>query len=111
MLRGFSLSPTPRPRSALWRFLAYVRPYSATLAFATFCGILKFLLPATLAITQRFVIDRLVPQLVSANEHTDFSYRATMRYLGWVSAHLPRQWNASTPWAQLNILMGTLTVV
>lgn len=91
--------------------MQYVRPYSATLALATFCGILKFLLPASLAITQRFVIDELVPQVHAAKEHTDFSYRWTMSYLAWMGRLLPAGWNATSPWAQLNILMATLTVV
>ncbi len=104
-------SAEPAPRAALWRFLAYVRPYTALLAFAVFCGILKFLLPATLAITQRFVIDELVPRVGSGVEHTDFSYRATISYLQWTSTFLPPHWGTSTPWGQLNLLMATLVVV
>ena len=93
------------------RFLRYVRPYAGLLAFATFCGILKFLLPATLAISQRFVIDELVPRAGAKEEHTDFSYRGTLHYLRWAGEHLPAEWDASTPWMQLNILMATLVVL
>lgn len=102
--------PALVPASPLRRFLGYVRPYSAILAFAVFCGILRFLLPASLAISQRFVIDRLVPRSNAPAENTDFSYRWTMSYLDWMSAQLPAAWGVGTPWGQLNILMITLVV-
>ncbi|MEJ7808688.1 MAG: ABC transporter ATP-binding protein [Telluria sp.] len=97
--------------SGLRRFLGYVRPYAGLLAFAVFCGILKFLLPASLAISQRFVIDHLVPQSRADAGHSDFSYRWTLNYLEWAAARLPASWHATTPWGQLNILMTTLVIV
>ena len=41
--------PTLRRRS-LRRFLAYVWPYSGLIARATGCGMLKFILPSTMAL-------------------------------------------------------------
>lgn len=88
-----------------------MRPYLGLLALAVFCGVLRFLLPATLAISQRFVIDELVPRAGAGAEHTDFSYRATISYLEWASTFLPAHWGTTTPWGQLNLLMATLVVV
>ncbi len=100
----------------MWRFLQYVRPYSGLIAAAVLCGTLKFVLPASVAIVQRFVIDRLVPitQFAGApvaHAKSDFSYRWTLDYLNWAGARLPSSWQAGTPWGQLNILMATLVVV
>jgi ABC-type multidrug transport system fused ATPase/permease subunit len=72
---------------------------------------LKFILPASIAIAQRFVIDRLVPTLQTQHEQTDFSYRGTISYLEWASTQLPARWGTNTPWGQLNILMFTLIVI
>ncbi|HEX8237784.1 MAG TPA: ABC transporter ATP-binding protein [Abditibacteriaceae bacterium] len=103
-------SPSPAAtRSSLWRFIAYVRPYSGLIGFAVFCGIFKFVLPASIAIAQRFVIDRLVPSFQAAHDKADFSYRGTLQYLNWLGTHLPA-W-AGTPWGQLNLLMITLIVM
>ncbi len=98
----------PTPRSSLMRFLQYVRPYSGIIYFAILAGMLKFILPASLAVTVRFVTDRLVVD--GAKEKGDVSYAFTLRYLDWAGAHLPGAlWR--TPWGQLNLLMGTLFVV
>jgi hypothetical protein len=55
-----SASPVPRRRS-LPRFLGYVWPYSGLIARATGCGMLKFILPSTMALWFRLLSDRLVP--------------------------------------------------
>lgn len=96
--------------NSLRRFLAYVKPYWRALALATSCGILKFLLPATMAIALRFVIDHLLPHGAGAGEATDASFQLTLNYLNWLSAKLPASWHADTSWGHLSILMITLTV-
>ncbi|MBV9468725.1 MAG: ABC transporter ATP-binding protein, partial [Abitibacteriaceae bacterium] len=98
-------------RPALRRFMAYVWPYAGLISFATFCGILKFILPASLAIAQRFVIDKLVPQTQVSHEKTDTTYRWTLSYLQWLAHVLPARWGLNTPWGQLNLLMVTLVIV
>ena len=100
-----------RPGSSLRRFLRYVKPYWFLILCATLCGTLKFLLPTSIAIAQRFVIDQLAPQVQSDHAQTDFSYRWTVEYLQWMGAKWPRAAGASTPWGQLNILMVTLVVI
>jgi subfamily B ATP-binding cassette protein MsbA len=105
-----SASDYPSPRSSLRRFLAYVKPYWRLLALATSCGILKFLLPATMAIALRFVIDHLLPHGAGAGAATDASFQLTLNYLNWLSAKLPASWHADTSWGHLSILMITLTV-
>jgi len=96
--------------SSLRRFLAYVKPYWRSLALATSCGILKFLLPATMAIALRFVIDHLLPHGAGAGDATDASFQLTLNYLNWLSAKLPAGWHADTSWGHLSILMITLTI-
>jgi subfamily B ATP-binding cassette protein MsbA len=108
----FETAASPvKPRSSLRRFLRYVKPYWFMIACATLCGTLKFLLPASIAIAQRFVIDRLAPQLQIDHAQTDFSYRWTVDYLGWMGQRLPPAWGSATPWGQLNILMVTLVII
>ena len=108
---SFMTSPqTQSARSPLMRFLGYVKPYTPILIIAVACGILRFLLPASLAISQRFVIDKLVPQKGAPIENGDFSYRWTLDYLDWMSRQLPADWKSGSPWGQLNILMATLVV-
>jgi hypothetical protein len=51
----------PPRRRSLRRFLAYVRPYYGMIARATGAGMLKFVLPSTMALSLRFLTDRLVP--------------------------------------------------
>ena len=104
-------TPSVPPRSSLVRFLGYVRPYGGLIAIAVMCGILKFVLPASVAISQRFVIDELIPNVQARHGQSDFSYRGTLNYLQWMSERLPAHWQPNTPWGQLNILMATLIVV
>lgn len=95
--------------SSLVRFLGYVRPYAGLISMAVFAGILKFILPASLAVALRFVTDKLVPNRVQEGA-VDVSYTFTLNYLSWAGSQLPGAfWN--TPWGQLNVLMGTLFVI
>lgn len=95
--------------SSLVRFLGYVWPYAGLIASAVFAGILKFTLPASLAVSLRFVTDRLVPTGRADNVH-DVSYAFTLNFLEWGARLLPGAfWR--TPWGQLNILMGTLFII
>ena len=105
-----SVAP-PAPKSALRRFMAYVWPYSGLLGAATGCGVLRFILPASLAIAQRFIIDKLVPQTSVSHEKADVTYRWTLTYLHWLSGLLPARWGLNTSWGQLDLLMLTLTVI
>ena len=95
--------------SSLMRFLGYVWPYAGLISGAVFAGILKFTLPASLAVSLRFVTDRLVPTGRAEGSH-DASYAFTLGYLNWAASLLDGEfWR--TPWGQLNILMGTLFVI
>ena len=91
--------------------MGYVRPYAGILAIATFCGILRFFLPASLAVSLRFVTDRLVarPGVEMGNE--DISFRWTVAYLDWLSGRLPPAWGMATQWGKLNLLMITLVII
>jgi len=101
----------PPPRSSLRRFLAYVKPYWRLLVVVTSCGILKFLLPATMAIAMRFVTDHLLPHGDGAGVATDPSFQLTLQYLNWLSAKLPVTWHSNTSWGHLCLLMITLTII
>ena len=95
--------------SSLVRFLGYVWPYWGLIASAVFAGILKFILPASLAVSLRFVTDKLVPTGRAEGAH-DASYAFTLNFLNWAGDWLRGAfWH--TPWGQLNILMGTLFVI
>lgn len=49
-------------RRSLQRFLAYVGPYRATIALATACGVVRYLIPLALPWTLKIVVDEfLVP--------------------------------------------------
>lgn len=100
-----------RSNSSLRRFLAYVKPYWRLLVLATSFGILKFLLPATMAIAMRFVTDHLLPHPPGMKEASDPSFQLTLSYLNWLSPKLPDTWNANTSWGHLCILMVTLTIL
>lgn len=93
------------------RFLRYVRPYAWLIIGATLAGVLKFTLPAALAIALRYMTDRLVPQAGAAVRPADPVFRATEQYLAWVASHLPADWHATTPWGIFNIMAATLLVV
>jgi subfamily B ATP-binding cassette protein MsbA len=81
------------------------------LVLATSFGILKFLLPATMAIAMRFVTDHLLPHPPGMKEASDPSFQLTLSYLNWLSPKLPDTWNANTSWGHLCILMVTLTIL
>ncbi len=66
--------------SSLMRFLGYVWPYAGLISGAVFAGILKFTLPASLAVSLRFVTDNLVPTGRAEGSH-DASYAFTLSYL------------------------------
>jgi ATP-binding cassette, subfamily B, putative efflux pump len=101
--------PTPRRRS-LPRFLAYVWPYSGLIARATGCGMLKFILPSTMALSFRFLTDRLVPaHTSSAPAPQDIIAAALDRYLSWFGGVLGPFW--SSPAGAFHLLMLTLVVV
>jgi subfamily B ATP-binding cassette protein MsbA len=93
--------------------LGYVRPYANLILLATFCGIFKLCVPATMAIAQRYVVDELVPNLNGGTPpaHQDFSYIWANTFIKWVGRCLPQSWHASAPWGQLNLLMIALTVI
>ncbi len=98
-------------RSPLRRFLAYVRPYHRLIALATVCGMAKFILPSTMALTLKFITDRLVvPAAGAAGSGTsDIIARGFDAYLGWATRLLPAGWRSS--WGAFNILVVTLVVV
>ncbi len=107
-----SSAPPPRAdrRSSLRRFLGYVWPYSGLIARATGCGMLKFILPSTMALSFRFLTDRLVPAQTQAGpEPQDVIARGFDRYLSWAGAHLGPYW--STPRGAFDLLMLTLVGV
>ena len=98
------------PRSPLRRFLTYVRPYHRLIALATVCGMAKFILPSTMALTLKFITDRLVPN-AAANGSTssDIIARGFDAYLAWATRLLPVEWRSA--WSAFNILVVTLLVV
>ncbi|MDF2440115.1 MAG: ATP-binding cassette, subfamily putative efflux pump [Abditibacteriota bacterium] len=98
------------PQRALRRFLGYVKPYAGLIWLATFCGIFKLCVPATMAVAQSYVIDELVTREGSP-PRTDASYRWSVAFIDWTTSHLPAAWNAHTPWGQLNVMMVTLTII
>jgi subfamily B ATP-binding cassette protein MsbA len=81
------------------------------IATATICGITKFLLPATLAVSLRYVTDELMAKNDAAQEVTDPSFRWTLSYLKWMSELLPPSWGATSPAGTLNVLMITLVII
>jgi ABC-type multidrug transport system fused ATPase/permease subunit len=99
----------PRRRS-LPRFLGYVWPYSGLIARATGCGMLKFILPSTMALSFRFLTDRLVPaHTESAPASQDVIAAALDQYLTWFGAWLGPFW--TSPAGAFHLLMLTLVVV
>jgi ATP-binding cassette, subfamily B, putative efflux pump len=97
-------------RRSLRRFLSYVWPYYGLIARATAAGMLKFILPSTMALALRFLTDRLVPSAQSTdNAPQDVVARGIDSYLSWFGALLGPSW--STPWGTFDILMLTLVVV
>src|SRR2546427_13180653 len=99
-------------RRALVRFLSYVRPYARLIALATVCGMAKFILPSTMALTLRFITDRLVAPATGRGGDggsRDVIVRAFEAYLGWATQRLPAA--SRTPGAAFNILVGPLLVI
>jgi ABC-type multidrug transport system fused ATPase/permease subunit len=111
-----SASPAEPVRSlaerghSLSRFLAYVWPYSGLIARATGCGMLKFILPSTMALSLRFLTDRLVPaQVTAAAPPSDIIAASFDRYLSWFGNILGPFW--ATPEGAFHLLMLTLVIV
>ncbi len=113
-------SPPPDPhRKSLRRFLAYVKPYWVLIVLATLCGIMKFLLPSTMALSVKYLTDRLAPAvgLPAPNSATnpeaksDIIAQGIDNYIQWTAAHLPGTWRATGSWGTFNILMFTLIVL
>jgi ATP-binding cassette, subfamily B, putative efflux pump len=100
----------PIDRHALKRFMGYVRPYSRLIVMATLCGMAKFILPSTMALTLKFITDRLVAPVGGAHESgsRDVIVRAFEAYLAWATALVPA-WRSS--WGAFNVLIVTLVVI
>jgi ABC-type multidrug transport system fused ATPase/permease subunit len=97
---------------ALVRFLAYVRPYARLIALATLCGMAKFILPSSMALTLKFITDRLVTPGAGSGiggNSSDVIVRGFEAYLGWATKLLPAAWRTS--WGSFNILVVTLIVI
>ena len=102
-----SASPPARP---LVRFLRYVWPYYGLLGRATVCGMLKFILPSTMALALRFITDRLVPGATQAqSQPQDIVARGIDRYLSWLGGVLGPWW--TTPCGAFELLSITLVGV
>lgn len=121
---ALSAAPPPLParRRSLIRFLAYVWPYSRLIALATGCGMLKFVLPSTMALSFRFLTDRLVPapgaeglnrigtgQARGAEPTGDIIAASFDAYLAWLGEQLGPFW--STPAGAFHLLMLNLVLV
>lgn len=105
-------SPSPRSGASLRKFLTYVRPYLGLIILATLCGMVKFVLPSSMALTLKFITDRLVGRLGGPERPSgsdDLIVRGFEHYLDWVSARLPPEW--ATAWGSFNVLMITLVGV
>jgi subfamily B ATP-binding cassette protein MsbA len=97
-------------RRALTRFLAYVRPYTRLIVLATLCGMAKFILPSSMALTLKFITDRLVTTgTASDSASSDIIVRAFEAYLAWTARFLPSAWRNS--WGAFNVLVVTLLVI
>ena len=99
------------PRHSLHRFLDYVWPYSGLILRATGVGMLKFVLPSTMALALRFLTDRLVPAqtAVVAPPPSDIIAATLDRYLSWLGHILGPFW--ATPEGTFHLLMLTLVLV
>src|SRR5207253_4860122 len=102
----------PTNRRALVRFLAYVRPYTRLIGLATLCGVAKFILPSSMALTLKFITDRLVAPTAgspSGANSSDVIVRCFEAYLAWATHRLPAAWR--TAWGSFNVLVITLVVI
>ena len=98
-------------RKALRRFLRYVFPYSSLIIAATLCGIVKFLLPSTMALSLKYLTDHLATSTSHLKTSSDVIARGLDAYVHWVSRQLPASWQADSSWGAFNVLMVTLAVV
>lgn len=104
-----------RRDATLSRFLAYVRPYWSLLLGATVAGMLKFVLPSTMALALRFITDRLVStagegaSAAARAGPSDAVARCLDSYLTWLGGRLGAGW--LSPWGNFNLLMLTLVGV
>jgi len=73
-------------KSALRRFLLYVKPYRWLVAGAACMGILKFCLPLLFPLVLKFITDDVLGQ---SGMPSDGISRAMRTYAHWVSSHLP----------------------
>jgi subfamily B ATP-binding cassette protein MsbA len=98
-------------RRALVRFLAYVRPYTRLIVLATLCGMAKFILPSSMALTLKLITDRLVAPAAAARSDgsSDVIARGLEAYLAWATQLLPAAWR--TAWGSFNVLIITLLVI
>ena len=96
-------------RHPLWRFMGYVHPHSSTIVLTLISGLLKFLLPLTMAVSVRFLTDRIA-KAPGTPDDTDWSFQFTERFLIWFSGVLPWRIDPDSPWGLFNLLMVTLTL-
>ncbi|MEO8204628.1 MAG: ABC transporter ATP-binding protein [Chthoniobacterales bacterium] len=96
-------------KSSLFRFLRYVYPYRWLVAGATICGTLKFALPASLAISLRFVTDRLAH--TPDNHPKDALFKWTESYLHWLGGLFPASWHLTSDWGEFNLLGATFFIL
>lgn len=105
-------------RKALKRFLRYVIPYWPLIGGATLCGIMKFVLPSTMALSLKYLTDRLATATAGTGQPeggSDVVARGLDAYVHWAATMLPDEWvgtaaNASN-WTAFNILMVSLVVL
>lgn len=93
-------------KSALRRFLVYVKPYRWLVAGAAFMGILKFCLPLLFPLVLKFITDDLLGQPQAS---PDSISRAMTAYAQWVSSHLPLL--GSGKYAMLNVIALTMLII
>jgi len=100
-------------RKSLQRFLRYVRPYAGLIIVATLAGVFKFVLPSTMALTMKYLTDRLAGAIGAAQPKAsgDVVANAMDAYVHWLSAQLPADWHMNTAWGQFNVLMASLIVI
>ena len=106
--------PPPDPaRKSLRRFLRYVYPYMGLITGATFCGVLKFIMPSTMALSVKYLTDRLAGDKLSAAHATRSDAVANVldRYTAWMTHQLPASWHIEGQWGTFNVLMVTLAVL
>jgi ATP-binding cassette, subfamily B, putative efflux pump len=100
------------PSAPLRRFLEYVRPHAGLVVVATLCGMAKFILPSSMALTLKFITDRLAGTLAGAppeGPSGDVIVRAFEAYLAWAAGFLPALQRDA--WGAFNILMVTLVAI